>query len=97
MNSAWKKLPKDVQKVMDDLSVEQARWTGEYMDNHVNESIKWSKETYNIEIIELSAEEMAKWNDLIQPLTAKWIEDAKGKGLSGDAIVADIKAFMKKY
>ncbi|RLB30137.1 MAG: C4-dicarboxylate ABC transporter substrate-binding protein, partial [Deltaproteobacteria bacterium] len=38
----WNSLPKDVQDVMDGLGTEQAWWTGNYMDKHVNESIEWS-------------------------------------------------------
>ena len=53
----WKALPKNVQKVMDDLIVEQAEWTGNYMDNHVKESINWSKKTHNVEFINLSKKE----------------------------------------
>jgi len=93
----WNSLPKDVQKVMDDLSVEQCKWTGEYMDNHVNESIDWSKKNYNIEIIELPKVESAKWDKLLEPITIKWVEDANAKGLSAEAIVKDIKDFAKKY
>ena len=47
----WNSLPKDVQDVMDGLGVEQAFWTGNYMDKHAEESIEWSKKNHNIEII----------------------------------------------
>jgi TRAP-type C4-dicarboxylate transport system substrate-binding protein len=93
----WNALPKDVQKVMDDLNREQAEWTGKYMDDHVQESIEWSKETYNVEFIELSEKEMAKWNGLLEPIVAKWIESTKTKGYPAKEIVADLKALMKKY
>jgi TRAP-type C4-dicarboxylate transport system substrate-binding protein len=94
---SWNKLPADVQKVMEDMGREQSEWTGKYMDDHVTESINWSKENHNIEITELSADEMAKWNKLLEPITAKWIEDAKAKGLPAEQIIADLKAFMKKH
>jgi TRAP-type C4-dicarboxylate transport system substrate-binding protein len=93
---SWNKLPKDVQKVMDDMRVEQAKWTGNYMDNHVKESIEWSKKNYQIEIFHLTPEQMAKWDKLIEPITGKWMEDAKAKGLPAEAIIKDIKAFKKK-
>ena len=93
---SWKKLPKDVQKVMDDMGREQAKWTGKYMDDHVNESIAWSKKNHNIEIIELSKNEKARWDKLLKPVTTKWIADAKAKGLPAEAIIKDIKAFAKK-
>ncbi len=93
----WNSLPKDVQKVMDDLRVEQSRWTGVYMDNHVIESIEWSKKNQNVEVIELSKKEKARWDKLLEPITAKWIKDMKAKGLPAEQIVADIKAFAKKH
>lgn len=94
---SWNKLPKDVRKVMDDLSVEQAEWTADYLDNHVIEALEWSKKTHNVEIIELSKEQMAKWDRLLEPIINKWIEDANAKGLPGEAIIEDIKALIKKH
>jgi TRAP-type C4-dicarboxylate transport system substrate-binding protein len=94
---SWNKLPKDVQKVMDDLAVEQSEWTGVYMDNHVEDSVAWSKENYNIEITELSATEKAKWDARLAPIMQQWIDDAKAKGLPAEQIIADMKAFAKKY
>ena len=94
---SWKKLPKDVQKVLDDLRVEQSRWTGEYMDNHVVESMTWSKKEQKVEVIQLSEAEKAKWDKLLEPITAKWIADNKAKGVPAEAIVNDIRAFAKKH
>jgi TRAP-type C4-dicarboxylate transport system substrate-binding protein len=93
----WKSLPKDVQKVMNDLAREQSAWTGKYMDDHVKKSVDWSKKTYDIEIIELSNEEMAKWNKLLEPITAKWVKDAEGAGIPGEKILKDIEMLNKKY
>lgn len=94
---SWKALPADVQKVLDDLGTEQAEWTGSYMDNHVNESIEWSKKNYNVEFIQLSKAEKAKWDNKLEFITDKWVKDAKEKGLPAEAIVKDIKTFTKKY
>jgi TRAP-type C4-dicarboxylate transport system substrate-binding protein len=93
----WNSLPKDVQRVMEGLGTQQAAWTGMYMDNHVNESLEWSKKTHNIEIIELSNEEQAKWDARLEPITGKWIEDVKAKGLPAEEIVEDVKAFGRMY
>jgi TRAP-type C4-dicarboxylate transport system substrate-binding protein len=93
----WNSLPKDVQKVMDDLSVEQAKWTGDYMDNHVKTAIEWSKETQKVEIIELTKEEKANWDRKLEFLTTKWIADTSAKGLPAQAIVEDIKLLVQKY
>ncbi len=93
----WNSLPDDVKKVFDDLRVEQSKWTGEYMDNHVMEAMKWSQADQKVEVFNLTAEQKAKWNTLLEPLTAQWIADAKAKGLPAEQIVADLKALVKKH
>jgi TRAP-type transport system periplasmic protein len=94
---SWNKLPDEVKKVFDDLRVEQSEWTGKYMDNHVNESMKWSKETHDVEVIELEPAEKARWDEKMEPIIDAWVKDAEGKGLPGKQIVDDIKALTKKY
>jgi len=94
---SWNRLPDDVKKVMDDLGAEQALWTGEYMDAHVKESMDWSKETYNVEVIQLSDGEKAEWNKLLEPMIDKWVADATAKGLPGEKIIEDIKMISKKH
>ncbi|MBW2001604.1 MAG: TRAP transporter substrate-binding protein [Deltaproteobacteria bacterium] len=92
----WNSLPKDVQDVMDGMGVEQAFWTGNYMDKHVNKSIEWSKKNHNIEITKLTKKELANWNKLLRPLKDKWITQAKAKGLPARAILRDIRV-AKEY
>ena len=94
---SWNKLPKDVQKVMDDLAREQAEWTGNYMDNHVKEAMAWSEKEQGVEFIKLSAEEKAKWDAKLQPIVDEWVKMAADKGFPGQQIVDDIRALVKKY
>jgi TRAP-type C4-dicarboxylate transport system substrate-binding protein len=94
---SWNALPKDVQKVMEDLGTEQAEWTGNYMDNHVKEAISWSKKEQKVEFIELSKSEKAEWNNKLKFITDKWIQDATAKGFPAKAIVNDIMALTKKH
>lgn len=93
----WNSLPKDVQEVMEGLSVQQAAWTGTYMDNHVEDAIDWSKRTHQVEFIQLSEAEKVEWDSKLLFLTDKWIQSAKEKGFPAEDIVADIKAFSKMY
>ena len=83
----WKSLPKDVQDVMEGMIAEQAEWTGNYMDNHVNEAIEWSKKTHNVEFIQLSAADKAQWDAKLQFLTDKWVSGAKEKGLPAEVAI----------
>jgi TRAP-type C4-dicarboxylate transport system substrate-binding protein len=94
---SWNSLPKDVQKVMDAMGREQAEWTGKYMDDHVNESIAWSKENHDVEIFELPNEERAQWNELLKPIIAAWMEDAQAKDIPAEKIFQDIQKLNTKY
>jgi TRAP-type C4-dicarboxylate transport system substrate-binding protein len=94
---SWNSLPDDVQKVLEGLSVEQAEWTGTYMDNHVLEANEWSKTTQQVEFIELAAEEKVKWDALLSPITESWLKDVGGKGFPAEEIVEDIKTLIEKY
>ena len=94
---SWKALPADVQKIFNDLGTEQAEWTGNYMDNHVKESIEWSKKNYHVEFIHLNKMEKTKWNKKLQFITDNWVKNAKEKGLPAGAIVKDIYTLTKKY
>jgi TRAP-type C4-dicarboxylate transport system substrate-binding protein len=88
-------LPEDVKKVLTDLAEEQMNWTGDYMDNHVAEAIAFSKEKFQVEFIELSAEQKEQWNKMLEPIISKWIEDNKGK-IPAQQIVSDLKTMMQE-
>src|SRR4030042_826915 len=94
----WESLPADVKKVIDDLQKEQAIWTGQYVDNHVNNALKWSKETYkDFQMYTLSKEDLAKWYALLNPMMDKYLKDYEAKGLPTKAILDDVMKFKDKY
>jgi len=93
----WNALPDDVKAVFDELGTQQSAWTGAYMDNHVIESINWSKEKQGVKVLTLSEEEKAKWNKLLEPIVDNWIKANAEKGLPAKQIVEDIKDFACMY
>ena len=93
----WESLPADVKKVIDDMRKEWALWTGNYVDNHVTESIKWSKEKYNLQIFEFPAAEKAEIPKLIKPLIDEYTKRVTAAGLPGDQIIKDVYALKEKY
>ncbi|MCF8050596.1 MAG: TRAP transporter substrate-binding protein [Desulfobacterales bacterium] len=98
MNMAsWNRLPEDVKAVFDALAPEQSVWTGVYMDDHVAVANQWSKETQGVEFITLSAEEKARWNERLAPITEQWIKDAEANGYPGRQIVEDIEVLIEKH
>lgn len=98
MNKAkWDSLPADVKKVLDDLRVEQAKWTGEYVDNHVQDAIKWSKEKYNLQLFEFPAAEKAEIPKLLDPIIKAYVKKVTEQGMPGEQIVKDALALKAKY
>jgi TRAP-type C4-dicarboxylate transport system substrate-binding protein len=94
----WESLPADVKKVIDDLQKEQAIWTGQYVDNHVNNSLKWSNETYkDFQMYTLSKEELAKWYALLKPMNDKYLKEYEAKGIPTKAILDDVLKSKDKY
>jgi len=93
----WNALPADVKKVMDDLRVEQAEWTGKYVDSHVSEALSWSKQKYNHQVIELPAADKAEIKKLVRPMIDAYVKKVSAQGLPGAEIIADIERLTKKY
>ena len=98
MNKAkWDSLPTDVKKVIDDLSREQAVWTGEYVDRHVQESLEWSKKNYGHQVLNLPADEQKQLQTLLAPMTDEYIKKVSAQGLNGKQVLADVRALKAKY
>lgn len=93
----WESLPADVQKAIDDLGPEMAVFTGKYMDNHVQEALKWSQEEEGLEIISLSEEEKARWDEIIKPLQDDYVKELEGKGLPAKEYKAKLYELIEKY
>jgi TRAP-type C4-dicarboxylate transport system substrate-binding protein len=99
MNQAkWNSLPDDVKKVFDDLRKEQAIWTGKYVDNHVSEALKWSKDTFkDFQVSNLPKDELSKWYALLKPMTERYLKDYEAKGIPTKAVFDDVMKFKDKY
>jgi hypothetical protein len=67
------------------------------VDNHVLESLKWSKEKYNLQIFELPASEKAAIPKMLAPLIDDYVKKVTAAGLPGDQIVKDALALKEKY
>jgi TRAP-type C4-dicarboxylate transport system substrate-binding protein len=93
----WKSLPLEVQTVIENLAMEQAEWTGVYMDNHVKKATDWSRKSQAVEFIALPAKEKQRWDAQLQPIVANWVNSANSKGFAGEQIVKDIQMLTQKY
>lgn len=99
MNKAkWDTLPVDVKKVLDELSLEQALWTGDYVDKHAKDAVAWSKnEPQNVEFITLTKEEIDKAKAQVSPLVNEYLKKTKDAGLPGTEFLSELKALRDKY
>jgi len=93
----WNSLPADVKKLFNDMKREQAEWTGKYVDDHVQESLAWSKQKYNLQIYELSASEKAEIPKLLNPIISAYVKKVNALGLPGDQILKDVYSLKAKY
>lgn len=93
----WNSLPPDVQKAIDELSPEMAKWTGEYMDNHVKEALEWSKAQYGLQITELSPQEKTNWYNKLQPMQDKLVNELQAKGLPAEQYKKRLYELKAKY
>ena len=93
----WNSLPADVKKVFDDLRREQAEWTATYVDNHVKEALKWSKEKYNHQVLSLPASEKAQIPGLMKPMIDDYVKRVTAAGLNGAQVMQDLYKLKDKY
>ena len=90
----WNSLPKDIQKVFDEVSAEWIPKHGDAWDFIDDEARKFTLERGN-KIIPLSKEESARWAKAVAPVIDEWIKDTEKKGLSGKKYVTSLKKLLK--
>lgn len=98
MNKAkYDGLPDDLKKVIDNNSgAATSKWVGQVMDEGDLPGLAAAKARNN-NIVTLDAAETKRWKEAAQKVAAEWIEESKGKGIDGKALVDDVRAFMAKY
>ncbi len=94
---AWNRLPEDVKQVFDSVAREHSIWTGQYIDKHVKESVEWSREKYNLQLIELSEKEYRAWHQKVAPLVDQWVEKTEKMGLPAKDFLHDLMELKAKY
>ena len=93
----WASLPKEIQKIIDDMRREQSEWAAKCFDTQVEEALEWSKKEHDIELIRLSKSDMQKWLDMLRPATDQWLKDAAAAGIEGDKVLRDVFALKEHY
>ncbi len=98
MNKAtWAKLPPDVQKAFDANNGEaRVRAVGKVWTDSEDVGIAIAKKAGN-KHIQLTAAELAAFEQKLEPVVQRWIDEVKGKGIDGKALVDQARKLIAKY
>ena len=69
-----------------------AKYAGELLDVNAQASQDWAVATQGNKVVTLSAEEAAKFDAALEPLTADWLKDVTAKGLPADDFYKKLQA-----
>jgi TRAP-type C4-dicarboxylate transport system substrate-binding protein len=92
----WNALPKDIQKIFEDVSGQWVDIHGKTWDQLDLEGRQYSLGLGN-KIIPLSKEENAKWKKAVSPMIQDYIKTTDAKGLPGQTAVKEVDSLIKKY
>lgn len=79
----WESLPKDVQKVIEDINKEWIDKTGEAWDKFDKAGVEFTQSKGN-QIVKLSKEEDERWAKLVRPIMDEYVTAMKAKNLPGE-------------
>jgi len=92
----WNSLPKDVQTIFEQTSMEWIPKTAAVWDEIDQGGRDFSLSLGN-KIIPLSNEEGARWAKAVEPIANQYVEKVASKGLPGKEYVAEVRELIKKY
>lgn len=90
-NANWDKLPEDVQKVMTEVGNEASRNGCEKADAAVDDQFAQLKAA-NVQIVELSAEDKAKFDASTIDIGTKWAKSLDDRGAPGTQVLEAFRA-----
>jgi len=92
----WNALPKNVQKVFEEVSSQWIDVHGKAWDNLDMEGRKYTLSLGN-KIIPLNKPEGARWKKAVRPIINEYVKTTTAKGLPGQKAVAETENLIKKY
>ncbi|MCJ7594364.1 MAG: TRAP transporter substrate-binding protein DctP, partial [Desulfobacterales bacterium] len=92
---SWAKLPKDVQKVFDELSGDWAvEFTGKAWDKFDAEAVSTNK-AKGIEYLSLAPDELARWKKLLAPIKDEYTANLESKGLPAKKVMEALQKMAR--
>ncbi|MBM4271070.1 MAG: TRAP transporter substrate-binding protein [Deltaproteobacteria bacterium] len=92
----WDSLPKDIQKIFEDVSNEWIDVHGKAWDQLDAEGRKFSIGLGN-QVIPLSKAENARWKAAVKPIIDNYVKTAGEKGIPGQSMVKEAESLIRKY
>jgi len=95
--NSWAKLPPDVQKAFEANNGE-ARWraVGKVWTDSEAGGLAMATKAGN-KHIQLSEAELGLFKQKLEPVVQRWVDEVKGKGIDGNALVTKARALIAKY
>ncbi|GAB4262581.1 TRAP transporter substrate-binding protein [Deferrisoma sp.] len=93
----WNALPDSAKKVIDEVSQEFIPKSAAAWDQIDEEGKKNYIEKQGGHLVELSAEEAARWKKAVEPVIEEYVKDKEAKGLPGKKAVEIIRGVLAKY
>ena len=95
--SKWNSLPPDVQDAFRQASNEEwLKKVGQIWKDYEKPGMKELK-TFRKKIIVLNENEIAQWEEALEPVTERWIKDVEKDGIDGRKLVEKAKRLVEKY
>ena len=93
----WNSLPADIRKTIDELTGKKAALMGgQGYDSEDKLGIQDCVKS-GVEIYELPAKELKRWEELCKPLWDEWVAKMEAKGLPGKQVLDEAKRIAEKY
>ncbi|MCL6558210.1 MAG: TRAP transporter substrate-binding protein [Firmicutes bacterium] len=89
--NTWNSLPPDIQKVITEVSEEFVEKYGKLRTDHTKAGLDYGVKERNIKVIQLDAQEQAKWLKQVEPVVGEWIQKTEKANLPGKDIVNKVK------
>ncbi|WP_102346652.1 TRAP transporter substrate-binding protein [Bacillus sp. Marseille-P3661] len=91
----WNSLPEDVQQVIDELNLEMTQFTGEYLDNHVQDAVKWSEDEHGLQTVQLT--DAPVWDEKLAKIKADYVKQLVEQGLPAEEYKKTLDELVEKY
>ena len=92
----WNSLPKNIQKIFEDVSNEWVDVHGKVWDLNDSEGRKYTLSLGN-KIIPLSKEENLRWKKAVSPMIDNYIKTTRENGLPGEKAAKETESLINKY